>query len=238
MKKIGYIGVIFFLCLALISSLISIPYINVMADEDKDLGGEEFWCPINGKDHEFTINNTWNEEGYVDYIEFDDSYIKNTSFGENYTLEEAIEKGIISNYNVKIVMDDKEYGKVDIFSGKLSELKGLKLRVKNVYLRLNTYVSFKMSISVEGEEDTNKDGIVERYTYIFNPKVYKSTLSKEEYEKENKNITNKKSSNANDKEIVRTEDPIYTQALILAVVMVISMEAMVIMVRKYYIKRG
>lgn len=49
MKKIGYIGVIFFLCLALISSLISIPYINVMADEDKDLGGEEFWCPINGK---------------------------------------------------------------------------------------------------------------------------------------------------------------------------------------------
>ena len=34
-------------------------------------------------------------------------------------------------------MDDKKYGKADIFSGKLSEVKGLKLKVTNVYLRLN-----------------------------------------------------------------------------------------------------
>lgn len=239
MKKVRYIGMVFFLCFALISSLICIPYINIMADEDQDLGGEEFWCPVNGKDYEFTVNNTWNEEGYIDYIEFDDSYIKNTSLGENYTLEEAIEKGIVSNYNVKIIMDDKKYGKADIFSGKLSEVKGLKLRVTNVYLRLNTYVSFKMSISIEGGETPNDNGIVERYTYIFNPRVYKSSLSKEEYEKEkentNTNITNKESSQ--NKEIIKTEDPIYIQAVVLAVVMVISMEAMVILVKKYYIER-
>ena len=234
MKKVRYIGMVFFLCFALISSLICIPYINIMADEDQDLGGEEFWCPVNGKDYEFTVNNTWNEEGYIDYIEFDDSYIKNTSLGENYTLEEAIEKGIVSNYNVKIIMDDKKYGKADIFSGKLSEVKGLKLKVTNVYLRLNTYVSFKMSISIEGGEIPNEDGIIERYTYIFNPKVYKSSLSKEEYENENKNTTNKES--FQDKEIIRTEDPIYTQAVILAVILVISMEAMVILIRKYYIE--
>ncbi|MCI6189070.1 MAG: hypothetical protein MR691_03885, partial [Clostridium sp.] len=193
-----------------------------------------FWCPVNGKDYEFTVNNTWNEEGYIDYIEFDDSYIKNTSLGENYTLEEAMDNGIISKYNVKITMDDKKYGKADIFSGKLSELKGLKLKVTNVYLKLNTYVSFKMSISIEGGEIPNEDGIIERYTYIFNPKVYKSSLSKEEYENENKNTTNKES--FQDKEIIRTEDPIYTQAVILAVVLVISMEAMVILIRKYYIE--
>lgn len=234
MKKVKYIGMIFFLCVALISSFVCIPYINIMADEDQDLGGEEFWCPVNGKDYEFTVNNTWNEEGYIDYIEFDDSYIKNTSLGENYTLEEAMDNGIISKYNVKITMDDKKYGKADIFSGKLSELKGLKLKVTNVYLKLNTYVSFKMSISIEGGEIPNEDGIIERYTYIFNPKVYKSSLSKEEYENENKNTTNKES--FQDKEIIRTEDPIYTQAVILAVVLVISMEAMVILIRKYYIE--
>ncbi|MCI7441884.1 MAG: hypothetical protein MSA89_02175 [Clostridium sp.] len=234
MKKVKYIGMIFFLCFALISSFVCIPYVNIMADEDQDLGGEEFWCPVNGKDYEFTVNNTWNEEGYIDYIEFDDSYIKNTSLGENYTLEEAMDNGIISKYNVKITMDDKKYGKADIFSGKLSELKGLKLKVTNVYLKLNTYVSFKMSISIEGGEIPNEDGIIERYTYIFNPKVYKSSLSKEEYENENKNTTNKES--FQDKEIIRTEDPIYTQAVILAVVLVISMEAMVILIRKYYIE--
>ena len=234
MKKVKYIGMIFFLCVALISSFVCIPYINIMADEDQDLGGEEFWCPVNGKDYEFIVNNTWNEEGYIDYIEFDDSYIKNTSLGENYTLEEAMDNGIISKYNVKITMDDKKYGKADIFSGKLSELKGLKLKVTNVYLKLNTYVSFKMSISIEGGEIPNEDGIIERYTYIFNPKVYKSSLSKEEYENENKNTTNKES--FQDKEIIRTEDPIYTQAVILAVVLVISMEAMVILIRKYYIE--
>lgn len=234
MKKVKYIGMIFFLCVALISSFVCIPYINIMADEDQDLGGEEFWCPVNGKDYEFTVNNTWNEEGYIDYIEFDDSYIKNTSLGENYTLEEAMDNGIISKYNVKITMDDKKYGKADIFSGKLSELKGLKLKVTNVYLKLNTYVSFKMSISIEGGEIPNEDGIIERYTYIFNPKVYKSSLSKEEYENENKNTTNKES--FQDKEIIRTEDPIYTQAVILAVILVISMEAMVILIRKYYIE--
>ena len=234
MKKVKYIGMIFFLCVALISSFVCIPYINIMADEDQDLGGEEFWCPVNGKDYEFTVNNTWNEEGYIDYIEFDDSYIKNTSLGENYTLEEAMDNGIISKYNVKITMDDKKYGKADIFSWKLSELKGLKLKVTNVYLKLNTYVSFKMSISIEGGEIPNEDGIIERYTYIFNPKVYKSSLSKEEYENENKNTTNKES--FQDKEIIRTEDPIYTQAVILAVILVISMEAMVILIRKYYIE--
>lgn len=234
MKKVKYIGMIFFLCFALISSFVCIPYVNIMADEDQDLGGEEFWCPVNGKDYEFTVNNTWNEEGYIDYIEFDDSYIKNTSLGENYTLEEAMDNGIISKYNVKITMDDKKYGKADIFSGKLSELKGLKLKVTNVYLKLNTYVSFKMSISIEGGEIPNEDGIIERYTYIFNPKVYKSSLSKEEYENENKNTTNKES--FQDKEIIRTEDPIYTQAVILAVILVISMEAMVILIRKYYIE--
>lgn len=234
MKKVKYIGMIFFLCVALISSFVCIPYINIMADEDQDLGGEEFWCPVNGKNYEFTVNNTWNEEGYIDYIEFDDSYIKNTSLGENYTLEEAMDNGIISKYNVKITMDDKKYGKADIFSGKLSELKGLKLKVTNVYLKLNTYVSFKMSISIEGGEIPNEDGIIERYTYIFNPKVYKSSLSKEEYENENKNTTNKES--FQDKEIIRTEDPIYTQAVILAVILVISMEAMVILIRKYYIE--
>ena len=234
MKKVKYIGMIFFLCVALISSFVCIPYINIMADEEQDLGGEEFWCPVNGKDYEFTVNNTWNEEGYIDYIEFDDSYIKNTSLGENYTLEEAMDNGIISKYNVKIIMDDKKYGKADIFSGKLSELKGLKLKVTNVYLKLNTYVSFKMSISIEGGEIPNEDGIIEKYTYIFNPKVYKSSLSKEEYENENKNTTNKES--FQDKEIIRTEDPIYTQAVILAVILVISMEAMVILIRKYYIE--
>ena len=234
MKKVRYIGMVFFLCFALISSLICIPYINIMADEDQDLGGEEFWCPVNGKDYEFTVNNTWNEEGYIDYIEFDDSYIKNTSLGENYTLEEAIEKGIVSNYNVKIIMDDKKYGKADIFSGKLSEVKGLKLKVTNVYLRLNTCVSFKMSSSIEGGETPNYEG---RYTYIFNPRVYKSSLSKEEYEKENKNTNTTNKESSQNKEIIKTEDPIYIQAVILAVVMVISMEAMVILVRKYYIER-
>ena len=91
-----------------------------------------------------------------------------------------------------------------------------------------------MSISIEGGEIPNEDGIIERYTYIFNPKVYKSSLSKEEYENENKNTTNKES--FQDKEIIRTEDPIYTQAVILAVILVISMEAMVILIRKYYIE--
>ena len=107
MKKVRYIGMVFFLCFALISSLICIPYINIMADEDQDLGGEEFWCPVNGKDYEFTVNNTWNEEGYIDYIEFDDSYIKNTSLGENYTLEEAIEKNLkaILKKHYSIVID-------------------------------------------------------------------------------------------------------------------------------------
>ena len=236
MKKVKYIGMIFFLCFALISSFVCIPYVNIMADEDQDLGGEEFWCPVNGKDYEFTVNNTWNEEGYIDYIEFDDSYIKNTSLGENYTLEEAMDNGIISKYNVKITMDDKKYGKADIFSGKLSEVKGLKLKVTNVYLKLNTYVSFKMSISIEGGETPNENGIVERYTYIFNPRVYKSPLSKEEYEKENEKINTTNKELSQDKEIIRTEDPIYTQAVILAVVLVISMEAMVILIRKYYIE--
>ena len=235
MKKVGYIGAIFSLCFALISSLICIPYINVMADEEKDLGEEEFWCPVNGKEYEFVVKNTWNEEGYIDYMQFDDSYIKNTSLGENYTLEDAIEQGIIDNYNVKITLDDKKYGKADIFSGKLKEVKGLKLKVTNVYLRLNTYVSFKMSIS-DSKKTPNEEGIVETYTYIFKPTVYKSPLSKEEYEKENKKTENKKSSK--NEEIIRTEDPIYTQSVVLAVVLVISIEIMVILIKKYHVKIG
>lgn len=209
-----------------ISCIICFPLEYVNADEKDTL--EEVWCPIDSKEYNFTINNTWDTSGYIEYIDFQDSYIKNTSLGENYSIEEANSKGIINNYKVEVFLNDNKFGNKKIFSGKLNDLINTKVEVKNIYMNLDTSIGFKIKI-IDENKNINEE-VVEKYTYIFSPKAYKSTLRDEDYERINKIEHNKDSIIKSG--IIKTEDENYIKSVILAVVIVISMEIMVIMIKR------
>lgn len=118
-KLIGVLKV----CLLVFSlSLFSNFAISVKAEEIFNLEKDGFWAPADSVTHSFTIENIWGQECYFDYLKFSGSYIRNTATGEEFTLEEAKEKGLIQGYDVVIKLNDSRYGKEVIYNGKLMDL--------------------------------------------------------------------------------------------------------------------
>ena len=145
----------------------------VKAEEVFNLETDGFWAPADSVTHSFSIENIWGQECYFDYLMFSGSYIKNTLNGEEYTLEQAKEMGIIQGYDVVIKLDDSRYGKEVIYNGKLMDLANNRVLLKkDIFMKLDTVVDFKINISFDALSDNRYQCM--QYVYVFYPHAYKT----------------------------------------------------------------
>ena len=134
-KLIGVLKV----CLLVFSLLLFSNFsMSARAEEIFNLEKDGFWAPADSVTHSFTIENIWGQECYFDYLKFSGSYIRNTLTGEEYTLEEAKEKGIIQGYDVVIKLNDSRYGKEVIYNGKLMDLADERVLLKKDIYKKNS----------------------------------------------------------------------------------------------------
>ena len=168
-KLIGVLKV----CLLVFSlSLFSNFAISVKAEEIFNLEKDGFWAPADSVTHSFTIENIWGQECYFDYLKFSGSYIRNTATGEEFTLEEAKEKGLIQGYDVVIKLNDSRYGKEVIYNGKLMDLADERVLLKkDIFMKLDTVVDFSINISFDAMSDNRYQNM--QYIYVFYPHAYK-----------------------------------------------------------------
>lgn len=233
------IGLIFCTCLIIFSCL-GVNTICVKADTKNNevfsLEKDGFWAPLDSITHEFTVENIWEQKCYFDYLKFNDSYIKNTATGENYTLEEAIEKDLIDAYDVVISLSDKKYGQEVIFDGKLKDLADTRVLLKkDIYMELDTVVNFTINISFDAMADNRYQNM--QYVFIFYPHAYKIApiLPDDPVEPDNPDNSGGSSNNGGsqndgdgDKVPVKTGDYSYYSVTFLAIIMIISLEIMVL----------
>lgn len=168
-KLIGVLKV----CLLVFSLLLFSNFsISVKAEEIFNLEKDGFWAPADSVTHSFTIENIWGQECYFDYLKFSGSYIRNTATGEEFTLEEAKEKGIIQGYDVVIKLNDSRYGKEVIYNGKLMDLADERVLLKkDIFMKLDTVVDFSINISFDAMSGNKYQDM--QYIYIFYPHAYK-----------------------------------------------------------------
>lgn len=148
----------------------------VLADDNGSsifsLDKDGYWKPADSVSHQFVLENIWNEEGYLDYLRFNKSYIEDMKTLKNYTVEDAIQKGIIADYTIIIALDDPKIGKIELYKGRLKDLDGVKINLKNkIYMKLDSKVIFRISIYFDknaSNEYQNKS-----YKYIIQPSAYK-----------------------------------------------------------------
>lgn len=168
-KLIGVLKV----CLLVFSLLLFSNFaISVKAEEIFNLEKDGFWAPADSVTHSFTIENIWGQECYFDYLKFSGSYIRNTATGEEFTLEEAKEKGLIQGYDVVIKLNDSRYGKEVIYNGKLMDLADERVLLKkDIFMKLDTVVDFSINISFDAMSDNRYQNM--QYIYVFYPHAYK-----------------------------------------------------------------
>ena len=236
----------FFCTCLLIFSCLGVNTICVKADtkdnEIFSLDKDGFWAPLDSITHEFTVENIWGQSCYFDYLKFNDSYIKNTATGENYTLEEAIEKDLIDAYDVVISLDDKKYGQEIIFNGKLKDLVNTRVLLKkDIYMELDTVVNFTINISFDAMADNRYQDM--QYVFIFYPHAYKviPILPDDPIEpgdSDNNIVPDNSGDSSNNggsqvesngsKVPVKTGDYNYYSIIILLIIMIISLETMIL----------
>lgn len=145
---------------------------SAKAEEIFNLEKDGFWAPADSVTHSFTIENIWKQECYFDYLKFSGSYIKNTATGEEFTLEQAKEMGIIQGYDVIIKLNDSRYGKEVIYNGKLMDLANERVLLKkDIFMKLDTVVDFSINISFDAMSGNEYQDM--QYIYIFYPHAYK-----------------------------------------------------------------
>lgn len=168
-KLIGVLKV----CLLVFSLLLFSNFsMSAKAEEIFNLEKDGFWAPADSVTHSFTIENIWGQECYFDYLKFSGSYIRNTATGEEFTLEEAKEKGLIQGYDVVIKLNDSRYGKEVIYNGKLMDLADERVLLKkDIFMKLDTVVDFSINISFDAMSDNRYQNM--QYIYIFYPHAYK-----------------------------------------------------------------
>ncbi len=168
-KLIGVLKV----CLLVFSLLLlNVFSMSAKAEEIFNLEKDGFWAPADSVTHSFSIKNIWNQECYFDYLKFSGSYIKNTATGEEFTLEQAKEMGIIQGYDVVIKLNDSRYGKEVIYNGKLMDLANERVLLKkDIFMKLDTVVDFSINISFEALAGNKYQNM--QYIYVFYPHAYK-----------------------------------------------------------------
>lgn len=168
-KLIGVLKV----CLLVFSLLLFSNFsMSAKAEEIFNLEKDGFWAPADSVTHSFTIENIWGQECYFDYLKFSGSYIRNTATGEEFTLEEAKEKGLIQGYDVVIKLNDSRYGKEVIYNGKLMDLADERVLLKkDIFMKLDTVVDFSINISFDAMSDNRYQNM--QYIYVFYPHAYK-----------------------------------------------------------------
>ena len=168
-KLIGVLKV----CLLVFSFLLLNGFsMSVKAEEIFNLEKDGFWAPADSVTHSFTIENIWKQECYFDYLKFSGSYIKNTATGQEFTLEDAKELGLIQGYDVVIKLNDSKYGKEVIYNGKLMDLANERVLLKkDIFMKLDTVVDFSINISFDAMSDNRYQNM--QYIYVFYPHAYK-----------------------------------------------------------------
>lgn len=145
---------------------------SAKAEEVFNLEKDGFWAPADSVTHSFSIENIWGQECYFDYLKFSGSYVKNTATGQEFTLEDAKELGIIQAYDVVIKLNDSRYGKEVIYNGKLMDLAEQRILLKkDIFMKLDTVVDFTINISFDAMADNRYQAM--QYIYIFYPHAYK-----------------------------------------------------------------
>lgn len=145
---------------------------SAKAEEVFNLEKDGFWAPADSVTHSFTIENIWKQECYFDYLKFSGSYIKNTATGQEFTLEDAKELGLIQGYDVVIKLNDSRYGKEVIYNGKLMDLANERVLLKkDIFMKLDTVVDFSINISFDAMSGNKYQDM--QYIYIFYPHAYK-----------------------------------------------------------------
>lgn len=223
-KLIGILKV----CLLVFSLLLFSNFsMSAKAEEVFNLEKDGFWAPADSVTHSFTVENIWGQECYFDYLKFSGSYIKNTATGEEFTLEEAKEKGIIQGYDVVIKLDDSTYGKEVIYNGKLMDLADERILLKkDIFMKLDTVVNFSINISFDAMSGNKYQDM--QYVYIFYPHAYKINPTPTDPSESNPGNNNGgyEEGGGNTRVPVKTGDQNYYSMTILAIIMVISLEIM------------
>lgn len=168
-KLIGVLKV----CLLIFSLLLLNGFsMSVKAEEIFNLEKDGFWAPADSVTHSFTIENIWKQECYFDYLKFTGSYIRNVATGQEFTLEDAKELGLIQGYDVVIKLNDSRYGKEVIYNGKLMDLANERVLLKkDIFMKLDTVVDFTINISFDAMSDNRYQNM--QYIYVFYPHAYK-----------------------------------------------------------------
>jgi len=146
-------------------------------DDDKTVFSFEkdgYWKPSDSISRDFTVKNIWGKECYLDYITFNNTYIKDISTLKEYSVEEAVDYGIINDYKVIISLNDANEGKEILFKGSMQELCNAKIELKEkLFMELDSVVTFNISITLDAlasNEYQNKS-----YQYILQPSAFEIT---------------------------------------------------------------
>lgn len=166
-------------CFLLAITILAIPFPAFAATNNQDAKVNDvfsfekdgYWGPADCVTHDFVIGNAWNRKCYLDTLCFNRDYIEDVVTKEQYFLEEAIEAGIIKDYDVVIINKSSLSGKEEIFNGKLMELEEKKIVLQEpILLEKDEQADFSMEISfnaLAGNEYQNK-----KYRYVFVPEGY------------------------------------------------------------------
>ncbi|NLK95792.1 MAG: hypothetical protein GX275_11515 [Clostridiales bacterium] len=165
------------------------------AEEDKAIFSFEkdgFWKPTDSVSRDFVIENIWGEEGYLDYLSFQNTYIKDIETKYEYTVDEATNLGILDGYLVEINLINDDNSENLIFSGSMKDFTEGKIFIDNkIYMKLDSKIKFNMTITFDNNAPNKYQN--KSYEYIFKPSAYKLVISEEEeniLEKEKGDNTN------------------------------------------------
>jgi hypothetical protein len=161
----------------------------VSAEEGNDMTvfsfeKDGYWEPSDSISHNFTIKNIWGKSCYLDYITLNKNYIIDVKTLREYSIDQAIENGIINDYNVVICLNDANEGNDILFDGSMKELENYKIQLKKkIFMEQNTTVTFNIKISFDKlakNQYQNKS-----YQYIIEPSAYQ-VIPSEKNETKNK----------------------------------------------------
>lgn len=171
MKK-GFKNILFILII-IVQVLSNTAFVKAGEDDKIIFSFEKdgYWKPGDIKSHDFILKNIWNEECYVDYLYFKYSYVKDSETDKKYTVEEAVQEGLIENYNVSLnmVLNDKE---ILLYEGTLRGLTFTKIELDhNIFMKLDSEIKFNMVISFN--ELTDNKAQNKQLEYIITPEAFK-----------------------------------------------------------------
>lgn len=131
-----------------------------------------YWKPSDSVSSDFYVINIWGEEGYLDSLSFNNTYIKDKETNKEYTVDEAVNMGIIEGYSIELSIINKDNSLKKIFTGTMKELEGNKIHINDkIYMYLDTKVKFNMKISLDKKADNKYQN--KSYEYLFSPSAYR-----------------------------------------------------------------